>query len=67
MKYTLDKPQRKFITNALELVLAEDESVITGHTVTVLERILDSGTYTEQEATLLNTINLWYQSKRKKK
>ncbi len=67
MNYTLDKTQRKFISNALELVMEEDESVITGHTVSVLERILNSGTYTEQEATLLNTINLWYQAKRKKK
>lgn len=62
MIYKLEKPQIKI----LKLVLKESKeegSPIMEHTVQVVERILESGTYLESDSGLLNMLTQYIKAK----
>lgn len=60
IRYDLTKPQEKLLRGVIKRESENPHSLLAEHTVAVLNRILETKTYTEEQAELLNGIYQWY-------
>jgi hypothetical protein len=60
IRYDLTRPQEKVLRGVIKRESAKDDTLIAEHTFDVLNKILETKSYTEEQADLLNEIYKWY-------
>lgn len=60
IRYDLTKPQQKLLESVIKRESLNKDSLLAEHTIKVLNRIIETKQYTEEQAELLNGIYQWY-------
>jgi len=60
IRYDLTRPQEKMLRGVIKRESEKSDTLIAQHTFDVLNKILETKSYTEEQAELLNGIYQWY-------
>ena len=60
IKYDLNKAQEKLLRDVIKREAANKDTLLATHTVKILNEIIETKKYTEEQAELLNGIYQWY-------